>query len=156
VQPSKAITFTNPGGLPDAIAARVSTESDGRFRPLANVSFLRNRSLCDVFFGLQAMEREGTGLVDVERMATETGGAAAFLSDSNSNLFVACIEQPAASAGSASIARDYRATNTYVLNVLPIRVIPERISHVRLTRTLRERPDGVSLEGLGTFVAHGL
>src|SRR5207245_6069396 len=63
VQPSKGITFTNPGGLPDAIAVRVSTESDGRFRPLPNVSFLRNRSLCDVFFGLQAMEREGTGLV---------------------------------------------------------------------------------------------
>ena len=156
VHPTKAITFTNPGGLPDAIAGRVSADSDGRFRPVPNISFLRNRSLCDVFFGLQAMEREGTGLVDVERMALETGGATAFTNDSKGNVFVAQIEQPAASAGSVSIARDYRATDTYVLNVLPFRAMPERISHVRLQRPLRERPAQISLDGLGTFVASGL
>ena len=93
VHPTKAITFTNPGGLPDAIAVRVSADSDGRFRPVPNVSYLRNRSLCDVFFGLQAMEREGTGLVDVERMALEAGGATAFTNDSKGNVFVAQIEQ---------------------------------------------------------------
>lgn len=156
VQSTKAITFTNPGGLPQAIAVRVAVDSDGRFRPVPNVTFLRNRSLCDVFFGLQAMEREGTGLVDVERMALETGGATVFTNDSRSNSFLARIEQPASSAGSTSIARDYRVTDTYVLNVLPIRAMPDRVSHVRLRRTLRERPTGISLEGLGTFVAPGL
>jgi hypothetical protein len=55
-----------------------------------------------------------------------------------------------------SIARDYRVTDTYVLNVLPLRAMPERISHVRLRRPLRERPAEISLDGLGTFVATGL
>ena len=62
VEPGVGITFKNPGGLPDSLVSRVTLDDAGRFRPVPNVSDLRNRSLCDVFFGIHVMEREGTVL----------------------------------------------------------------------------------------------
>ncbi len=155
VRPGGEITFVNPGALPVAIAARVAPDPTGRFRPIPKVNALRNRSLCDVFFGFQAMEREGTGLLDVERMAEECGGATEFVSDDRNDTFVARILQPVASVGSTSVAVDRRETSTYLLNVLPFRTLPEEVMCVRLRKPLRERPYGLSLDEVGTFVTFG-
>ncbi|MES1242758.1 MAG: SIR2 family protein [Acidobacteriota bacterium] len=155
VAPGMSITFTNPGGLLDSVARRVTLDEEGRFRPIPNISDLRNRSLCDVFFGIQAMEREGTGLSDVEAMAREIGGTATFAHDGKLGKFAAHIFQPIASAGSKTIARDERPTGVYMLNVLPFVSLPEHISIARLSVTLRDRPAGLSLDEVGTFIRHG-
>lgn len=155
VEPGVAITFTNPGGLLDSVASRVTFDGQGRFRPIPNISDLRNRSLCDVFFGIQAMEREGTGLSDVEEMTHDLGGAATFTHDGKLRRFVAHVFQPAASAGSRTIARDERPTGVYVLNVLPFVSLPDRVSIARLAVDLRDRPDHVMLEEAGTFIRYG-
>jgi len=150
-----SITFTNPGGLLDSIASRVTLDENGRFRPVPNISDLRNRSLCDVFFGIQAMEREGTGLSDVEELARDSGGAAMFMHDAKGGRFVARVFQPAASAGSRTVARDRRSAGVYMLNVLPFASLPEKVSIIRLNVPLRNRPSQVDLSAAGTFINHG-
>jgi hypothetical protein len=153
--PGKSVTFLNPGALPEAAATRVTFEDDGRFRPVPKASVLRNRALCDVFFGIRAMEREGTGLVDVESMMRERGGEAEFCSDQRARTFTARLLQPLASAGSASVARSRRPTGVYVVNVMGFASIPEHLTIVPLRTSLSQRPAGVSLEHAGTFIHTG-
>lgn len=155
VDPGTAITFRNPGTLPDAVATRVVADDAGNFRPVPSASHLRNRSLCDVFFGLQAMEREGTGLCDVEQMATVGGGDAVFTNDLQNRAFIARVTQPPASAGSRTVARSTRPTGLYVLNVLPFLSLPERLSVVGLRVPWPRRPRDLALDGLGTFIVVG-
>ncbi len=155
VDPGFAITFRNPGGLLDSVASRVTFDDQGCFRPIPNISALRNRSLCDVFFGIQAMEREGTGLSDVQEMVRDVGGAATFAHNGKAGWFVARVFQPAASAGSKKVARDERPSGVYVLNVLPFTSLPNLVSIVRLKVQLDKRPDHVSLAEAGTFIQHG-
>jgi hypothetical protein len=154
VEPGYAITFKNPGGLLESVARQVSPDKEGRFHAVGRrISDLRNRSLCDVFFGIQAMEREGTGLADVELMARGLGGGTSFVHDFRSGSLIAQIMRPVASAGSRTIARDDRPSGgIYVINLLPFTSLPESVSIVRLTTPLWERPAEVSLESLGTFV----
>jgi hypothetical protein len=155
IAPGHSITFRNPGGLLDSVARRVELDEGGRFRAVPNVSDLRNRSLCDVFFGIQAMEREGTGLSDVETLAREHGGDASFTHDAKSAAFIASILQPVASIGSKTTARNDQPTGTYVLNVLPFLSLPETLSIVRLTTPISKRPAGVPLADAGTFIIRG-
>ena len=51
-------------------------DEDGRFTLPEKLSDQRNPSLCDIFFGLSAMERAGTGLLDVGSLMTTSGGGA--------------------------------------------------------------------------------
>jgi hypothetical protein len=154
VEPGRAITFKNPGGLPESVINRVKPDDAGRFRAVPNVSDLRNRSLCDVFFGIQAMEREGTGLSDVEELARDQGGDTAFTHDGKTHSFTARILQPVASAGSKTIARDDRPVGMYVFNVLPFASLPEHVSIARLRMPWENRPTHMPLSEAGTFVVH--
>ena len=154
VQPGQSVIFRNPGGLSDLVAQRVMPDDAGRFRPVPNVSDLRNCALCDVFFGIQVMEREGTGLSDVEELARERGGDSAFTHDAKNGMFIAQILQPIASTGSKSVARDDRPTEEYIFNVLPFASMPEKISIVRLKVPLKNRPADLSLDDVGTFIHH--
>lgn len=155
VEPGHSITLCNPGGLLDSVVRRVELDEGGRFRAVPNVSDLRNRSLCDVFFGIQAMEREGTGLSDVETLTREHGGDASFRHDAKSAAFIASVLQPVASVGSKTTARNDQPTGVYVLNVLPFLSLPETISIVRLTTSISSRPSSVALDYAGTFIIRG-
>ncbi len=53
--------FSNPGALPDSVVAQLEVDDDGHFKPRVEVSGLRNRALCDIFFGIRAMERAARG-----------------------------------------------------------------------------------------------
>jgi hypothetical protein len=149
------IVFANPGGLTQKVAGRVTVENDGRFTLAEKISDQRNPSLCDIFFGISAMEREGTGLIDVGHLMMESGGASAFYHFSTEARFEAHITQPEASAGSRVVARSDVPTGLYVLNALPFSVLPEDVSIVQLTKPLRERPHGLDLSECGVFVDRG-
>lgn len=155
IEPNSSIVFSNPGGLPDAAAKRVDVDSDGRFRPVPQLSELRNRSICDVFFGYRAMERAGSGLADVEQLSMSNGGGATFNDLKTTREFRVKVTQPVASAASRGVVRDYRKTELYVLNVLPFAVLPDNISVAKLRISLRERPAEMSLANAGTFVTKG-
>jgi hypothetical protein len=155
VASGQSITFANPGGLPEAVAAQLEPGDDGRFRPRVSVSGLRNRALCDVFFGMRAMERAGTGLVDVEQMLLDHGGDSQFKHESSGARFSACVLQPLASSGSKDVARDARASEIYVLNFIPFISIPDMVSMVKLKGPWSDRPKHLPLEEAGTFAVQG-
>ncbi len=153
--PNAEIVFSNPGGLTQKLVARVALDVDGRITVSERVTDQRNPSLCDIFFGISAMERAGTGLMDVTQMMRECGGASAFYHHGSEPRFEARVAQPQASAGSRAVARSDTATGLYILNVLPFAVIPDELSIVRLTMPLRERPRTLDLSECGLFVDRG-
>jgi SIR2-like domain len=155
VRPGNEIVFTNPGGLTQKLAGKVILEKDGRFTLRETLTDQRNPSLCDVFFGISAMERAGTGLMDVGQLVLESGGACAFYHHEREARFEARIVQPQASAGSRSVARLTVPTGLYILNALPFTVMPEKVSIVRLLRPLRDRPSTVDLSECGIFIHRG-
>jgi len=155
VRPGAEIVFVNPGALPHRIAGRVTLETDGRFVLSESMTEQRNPALCDIFFGISAMERAGTGLIDVGQMMTESGGASTFYHHARSARFEARIVPPLASAGSQTIARHNIPIGVYVLNSLPFTVIPDTISIVQLTVPWRERPRDLDVSECGTFIIRG-
>jgi hypothetical protein len=155
LHPGSEIVFTNPGGLTQKLAGKVTVENDGRIILSQGVTDQRNPSLCDIFFGISAMERAGTGLIDVGQLMLGCGGGSAFYHNSPESHFKAVVAQPQASAGSHVIARSDVPTGLYVLNVLPFSVIPETVSVVQLTQPLRVRPRTLDLSECGTFVDRG-
>jgi hypothetical protein len=155
LHPSSDIVFSNPGALTQKVAGKVTLENDGRIILSEGVTDQRNPSLCDIFFGISAMERAGTGLIDVGELMLAGGGGSAFYHNPAEARFKAIITQPMASAGSRGIARSDVPTGLYVLNVLPFSVIPEYVSIVRLTVPLRDRPLPIDLKECGTFVDRG-
>ncbi|WP_296078013.1 hypothetical protein [uncultured Agrobacterium sp.] len=155
VRPGGSITFQNPGGLADPLPLRLGLKPDGRFDPQPNVTALRNRGLCDIFFGIEAMERAGTGLSDVSELTSDLGGQSVFAVADDGKTFRAKVTQANASAGSTTIARDDRPVGTYVLNVLPFVSLPENVSILRLRAPLRTRSRDVALYDAGTFIHRG-
>jgi hypothetical protein len=155
IHPGVEIVFGNPGGLTQRLAGRVTVEDDGRFTFSESLTDLRNPSLCDIFFGMSAMERAGTGLIDVGELMLGCGGASAFYHYRKESRFEARVTQPQASAGSRAIARSPVPTGLYVLNALPFTALPENVSIVRLTVPLRARSWGLDLSDCGTFVDRG-
>jgi hypothetical protein len=155
VASGQSITFANPGGLPEDVAAQLEPADDGHFKPRVSVSGLRNRALCDIFFGMRAMERAGTGLVDVEQMLLEYGGDAQFKHESSGARFSALVLQPLASSGSKDVARDARPREIYVINFIPFISLPEMVSMVTLRAPWSERPRNLPLDEAGTFALQG-
>ena len=147
LHPGSEIVFSNPGALTQKIAGKVTLENDGRIILSEGVTDQRNPSLCDIFFGISAMERAGTGLIDVGELMLAGGGGSAFYHNAAEKRFKAIVTQPMASAGSLGVARSDVPTGLYVLNVLPFSAIPESVSIVRLTVPWRDRPRTI---GLGT------
>lgn len=156
LHPGSEIVFSNPGALTQKVAGRVTVENDGRIILSESVSDQRNPSLCDIFFGISAMERAGTGLIDVGNLMLAGGGGSAFYHNAAEARFRAIITQPMASGGSRDVARSDVPTGLYVLNVLPFTVIPENVTIVRLTVPWRDRPRTIDLRELGTFVDRGM
>jgi hypothetical protein len=155
IRPGAEIVFSNPGGLTQRLAGRVTVEDDGRFTVSESLTDLRNPSICDIFFGISAMERAGTGLIDVGELMLGCGGASAFYHYRKELRFKARVTQPQASAGSLAVARSPVPTGLYVLNALPFTALPENVSIVRLTVPLRARSGGLDLSDCGTFVDRG-
>lgn len=149
------ITFTNPGALSSKVAGQLTLERDGRFVPTGALSDQRNTSLCDVFFGISAMERAGTGLTDVSELMQQSGGGCAFFSHDGQGMFEARLSQPASSNAGAQVARSQVPTGLYIFNVLPFASIPDYVSVLRLHTPLRERPLGLNLSQSGTFLDQG-
>jgi hypothetical protein len=153
VVPNHSVRFVNPGAPLPAAAGRLALGPDGAFQPVPQFSDLRNRALCDVFFGISVMERAGTGLVDACELAAELGGAATFAYPPGEDSFAAELFRLEASAGSTTVARDTRPVGTYVLNLLPFAATPQSLTHIPL-KVFRwdELEKKVPLSEAGTFI----
>jgi len=153
VIPNQSIRFTNPGARLPSAMNRLTLGPGGAFEPVPQFSELRNRALCDVFFGINAMERAGTGLTDTRELATESGGAATFAYPPGEDSFIAEVFRVNASAGSANVGRDTRPVGTYVLNLLPFAATPPGLTHIKVkVASWAELERQVPLDEAGTFV----
>jgi hypothetical protein len=153
IQPSTQIAFKNPGGLTPKMAKLVSVDSDGKIGIGAGATDPRNVSLCDIFFGLRAMERAGTGLVDVNKLMIEAGGESAFFHNQQEGTFSAIVRQAATTAGSKLVAHSTHPTGVYVLNLLPVVSLPTHVTIVRLTARFWDSTASVDLADCGVFIA---
>jgi hypothetical protein len=151
VNPNESIVFTNAGGLTPAMAQHCAVQGDGRLVLSEARTDQRNAALCDVFFGISAMERSGTGLTDVSKLMVESSGESAFFNNLTERSFTAIIKQPP-SSGVGVIALANMPTGMYVLNALPFSAMPEYVSIVKLNTRLKHRPKEVNLEDCGTFI----
>jgi hypothetical protein len=150
---ARSIRFVNPGAPLPAAVRRLTLGPDGAFEPVPQFSDLRNRALCDVFFGMSVMERAGTGLTDTRELAAEIGGTATFAYPTGEDSFAAELFRVGASAGSANVARDPRPVGTYVMNLLPFAATPQTMTHISVKATsLDELRRSVPLDEAGTFV----
>lgn len=125
VTSNSRIDFKNPGGASVETVSRLTFDTEGKFEPVPEFSELRNRALCDVFFGISAMERAGTGLADAVELSRMNGGSASFAFPPGEDNFVATLYRPEASAGSTGIARTTAPIGTYVVNMLPFGAMPK-------------------------------
>jgi hypothetical protein len=153
VQPGVQITFENPGALTPTMAKLVSVDANGKIGILQHATDPRNVSLCDIFFGLKAMERAGTGLVDVTKLMIESGGESEFFHNRQEATFSAVVKQAPSTAGSRLVAHSTHPTGIYVLNLLPLVSLPTHVSILKLTTRFRDRPASVQWEDCGIYVA---
>lgn len=130
--PGLSVQFVNAGAQLPAASARLALDPEGTFEPVAEFSDLRNRALCDVFFGINAMERAGTGLTDARDLTQRLGGGASFAYPPGRDSFAAALYRPEASAGSSAVARDTRPVGTYVLNLLPFASLPQHLVRIEI------------------------
>ena len=141
LHPGSEIVFSNPGALTQKVAGKVTLENDGRIILSEGVTDQRNPSLCDIFFGISAMERAGTGLIDVGELMLAGGGGAAFYHNAAESRFKAIVTQPMASAGSRERRSLGRADRALCVERPPFSVIPENVSIVQLDRTFARTTD---------------
>lgn len=153
VQPGVQITFKNPGILTPTMAKLLSVDENGKIGLSVNASDPRNVSLCDIFYGLKAMERAGTGLADVTKLMIEYGGDSEFFQNQNEATFSAVVKQAPFTAGSRLVAHSTHPTGVYVLNLLPMVSLPTHVSIVALKTSFKDRPATVALEDCGIYVA---
>lgn len=152
IEPNHFIRYLNPGAQSSAATAHLQFDEQGVFEPVPQFSDLRNRALCDVFFGISAMERAGTGLVDAGELAFEYGGAAEFAFPPSDDSFSGTLYRAEASAGSSTVAKDTRPIGTYVINMLPIVSMPQHVTRLSVRGGWSELERRVPLEQAGTFV----
>lgn len=140
VEAGRAIRFRNPGDLGHELREQLQVDETGRFRPVRSLSEIRNPSIADIFFGIRSMERAGTGLADVEDEIRRAGGDVEFAVDAGSRSFRAALYQPlqaapgVAATGATAVARPVTPKGLYVLNSLPISVLPSHVSIAPLKR----------------------
>lgn len=146
------IQFENPGAQSHTASGKLAFDSEGAFEPLPEFSELRNRALCDIFFGISAMERAGTGLVDTGELTRQLGGTAKFAFPPEADRFIATLHQPESSAGTTTIAKNTRPLGTYLINFLPLASMPDTLTHLRIRGTWTDLERHTELRSAGTFV----
>lgn len=121
----------------DEVRHRVQIGQDGRFQPVRTVTELRNSLLADIFFGLGPMDRAGSGLADVQEIMLDHGGRAEFaVLDGNTGMRATLFQPLQAAPESSRVARRRSPVELYVTNLLPLKVLPQRISIL----PLRDKP----------------
>jgi hypothetical protein len=153
IEAGRAVLFSNPGTIAEEIRDRLQIDGAGRFRPVRTLSQIRNPSVADVFFGIRSMERVGSGLADAEEEMRGTGGEAAFSVDLRQHVFRAALYQPIQAA--PGVARPITPLGLYVLNSLPIAVLPQNVSIGRLKPGRASRLFQSDLSDVPTFVLNG-
>lgn len=129
--PGEAITFKTIGGLAETISLRLSPDDDGYFRPQRGVKHHRNPLLADVFYGMNYMDGEGSGLVDVERYAAEHNGDVVF-QDLGDSVVSRLSQADQVKAGNSKTANSKVKKRIFQTNLLGLQELPNSVYRLPL------------------------
>lgn len=155
----QSLTFTSPGGLPQAALNKIQPLGNGEFVPKRNVSEVRNGAIADIFWGLGPMDKAGSGLIDTQQLMLENGGSSRFsIHDDNASVEVTLLQPIRESAGgNTALMRNKR--DVYTTNLLSFSVFPEKLFFLplrdkMLIDTPLFREDDGPLTELPIFIKH--
>ena len=140
VRDGEGIRFVNPGGLNPAIAGELLPGGDGPFEPKRMLTFLRNKALADVFYGLGPMDKKGSGLCDALDLMREHGGEARFeVANENSRFIADLLQARQANPGTSDTAISRHPYGIYTTNHLRVAVLPQSVSVIPIPSGTRVR-----------------
>ena len=153
IMPGAEIAFSNPGGLMQKVARRVTLGDDGALRsPKASPTHAIPPSATS-----SSHERYGArGHRAYRRRPTHDGvaGGAAFTITAAKG----ALRRGSRSPGPRPVRRRWHARRRrgiYVLNTLPFSVVPDTISIVQLTKPWEDLPRDIDFSECGTFMVRG-
>ena len=161
VRSGESISFNTVGGLPPAVLNQLAPSDDGAFHPRRGVREQRNPLVADVFYGMRIMDREGSGLVDVQQFALEHEGDAAFRITGNNTAVLATIFQAKADPkGRGRTARALPGKTLFVANLFRIHDLPKTIYATPLLPPYASKPSsmhesGVDFDAIPPIRSHG-
>lgn len=122
------LTYLTPGGLPNDVLEKLTINKDGTFDPIRDLSKIRNRLIADIFYGIGAMDKAGSGMPDVKDLMIEHSGRATFkIIDENKKLSCTLLQALQKSPKVSNVAQSIAKTELYITNLIPFKVIPENI-----------------------------
>lgn len=128
-----AITVTSPGGLVDEIAVQVAgqTLQEAVAARTAAIKGYRNPAISDLFYGGGQMDRRGSGLSDMVRLAANNNAAVTFGPDADNRCFV--VRMTARPEAVDEITNTALPTTDetvrYASNLVPFGVMPQKVWH---------------------------
>ena len=149
IQPGTAVIFKTIGGLPAKVLHQLSPDEKGKFTPRRGVREQRNALLADVFYGMRVMDREGSGLVDVQKFALEHEGGTDFrIAPRNSGVISTLYQAMADPAGRGRTARARPEKLRFVANLFQIRQLPPVLYAIPLKNLYASKPKELHLSGV--------
>jgi len=129
------IRIINPGGLVDEVFQRVEqllqTEIEQGKR---GIKGYRNPVIADLFYGAGAMDKAGSGLVDVQQWVNQNESKVTFGPQANNTKFeVVLFRRPEAVDAATGMATPLIITARYMSNLLEVLTWPETVWHAGTT-----------------------
>lgn len=157
--PGESISFSTVGSLPVTISTRLDRDDEGFFRPQLGVKEHRNPLLADVFYGMNYMDGEGSGLTDVERFAAEYHGKVTF-QEKAQRVISRLSQAEQDKSGKSRTATPKNKKRIFMTNLMEIRDLPQCIYRLPLlpdcdkVKTAFSKP-GVEYSSLPLFMLDG-
>ena len=124
------VRFSNPGGLVEAVFARVNVHLQEQIALGARgIRGYRNTVIADLFYGSGAMDKEGSGLPDVHAQVQRNEGSVFFGPDDKNCSFRALIYRRAEDADQTTRTSPSAVSKSkYFANLLEVLSIPSDLS----------------------------
>ncbi len=148
----EGINFVSSGGLPQEVLQKVKVDPNGLFEPIRGLSYIRNRLIADIFYGIGSMDKVGSGMPDVKEYMRENGGEAQFkISENNKTLCSTLLQAIQTNPNYDNIAKPITKTELFITNLLPFRVLPKTIylfptfNYLSFIQIVKKLPKGDTL-----------
>lgn len=161
IEPGRGISFKTVGGLPQGVFDQLTPNNEGAFHPRRGVREQRNPLIADIFYGMRIMDREGSGLVDVQQFALDHEGDAEFrVANKNATVIASIFQAKADPAGRGRTARGLKDRDIFIANLFRIHKLPESIYSVPLFEPYASKPSelhdsGVDFAAIPPMRTHG-
>ena len=161
IEPGHGISFKTVGGLPQGVFDQLAPNEEGAFHPRRGVREQRNPLIADIFYGMRIMDREGSGLVDVQQFALDHEGDAEFrVAHKNAKVVASLFQAKADPTGHGKTARGLKDRETFIANLFRIHKLPESIYSVPLFEPYGSKPSelhnsGVDFAAIPPMRTHG-